>query len=165
MTVLKYDKVILKTALNEKFKRVGEPFEVANVLDKGFMLRDAKTKVALGVVSFEDFEKHFVKEEDFKGWTPWTSFVGIDGQTDALYRTNGKRVQVKFLIDKVRAEACCNTVNDFDLFFGLQIAYTRCHNKALVKRKHKLEAELKRINIEIADNEKTLKSMINSLPV
>lgn len=165
MTVLKYDKVILKTALNEKFKRVGETFEVANILESSFMLRDAKTKVALGVVSFEDFKKHFVKEDDFKGWTPWTSFVGIDGQTDVLYRTNGKRVQVKFLTDKVKSEACCNTVNDFDLFFGLQIAYTRCYNKALAKRKQKLEEELKRINVEITDNERILKSMINSLPV
>ena len=155
-TTLKFDRVVLTKELNERFKQVGEVFEIANILGDSFLLRDSKTRVALGVVSFEDFNKCFVHEENFKGWTPWTQFVGFDGQNDASYRTNGKKVQVRFLTSKVKAEACCCKDDQFNLAFGLQIAYLRCLNKALVGKKKTAEREL-------AENENILKKMINSL--
>lgn len=164
-SVLKFDRFVLTKELNEKFKKVGDVFEVAIVLDDSFLLRDAKTKVAVGVVNFEDFEKHFTKEDEFVGWTQWTPFVGFYGQTDVFYRTNRKKTQVKFLTDKVRAESCCNKVDDFNLYFGIQIAYLRCLNKALSKRKESLEKQLKHINVEIADNNKAMEKMINSLEI
>ena len=120
-TILKFDKVVLTKELNDRFKQVGETFEVANVLEDSFLLRSAKTKVAIGVVSFEDFEMHFVHAENFKGWTPWTPLVGFDGQSDCHYRTNRKKVQVKFLTNKVRAEACCTKGDNFNLGFGVQL--------------------------------------------
>ena len=170
-TVLKFDKVILIKELNEKVKKVGDTFEIANILDGSFLLREARTRVAVGVINFEDFEEHFVKEEDFKcGWTPWTPLTGIHGQTDALYRTNRKKVQVKFLTDKVRAEASCHKMDEFNLFFGVQMAYMRCRNKAMLKRKELLlnnmeviENTLKAIDSDIADNNKTMKKMIKSI--
>lgn len=163
-TVLKFDKCILAKELNEKFKKVGEEFEVANILnDSSFLLRDAKTKVAYGVVSFEDFENHFVLEGNFRGWTPWTQFVGFDGQTDAAYRTNKKKVQVKFLTDKVRAESCCHKEDEFNLFWGVQLAYLRCLNKALAKKKAEHENALTTVNASIAENENIIKKMVNSL--
>ena len=163
-TILKFDRVILVKELNEKFKKVGEVFEVANILDDSFLLRDAKTRVAIGVVSFEDFEKCFVHEENFKkGWTPWTSMVGFDRQNDIIYRTNFRKVQVKFIRDKVRAEACCCKDDEFNLSFGLQIAYFRCLNKAMSKKKAVYERELKEINAEIVDNERIIQKMVNSL--
>lgn len=164
-TVLKFDRVLLTKELNETFKKVGEVFEVANVFDGSFLLRDAKTKLALGVVNFEDFEKHFVHEANFKGWTKWTLFVGFNGQNDCMYRSNGRKVQVKFLTDKVRAESCCHKDNEFNLAFGIQTAYLRCLNKSLAKKKKKYEEELKKIDMEIVDNERIIQKMINSLPV
>ena len=83
-TTLKFDRVILVKELNEKFKNVGEVFEIANILDNSFLLRDGRTRVAIGVISFEDFEEYFVHENNFRGWTPWTSFVGFDGQKRLL---------------------------------------------------------------------------------
>lgn len=171
-TTLKFDKVVLVKELNDTIKKVGEIFEIANILDGSFLLRDAKTRVAIGVVSFEDFEKHFVHAENFKGWTPWIPIVGFDGQTDAYYKTNRKKVMVKFLTDKVRAESCCNnSVNDFNLSFGIQLAYLRCLNKAWAKKKNECETKLEAINFELAkansemvDNERIIKSMIHSLP-
>lgn len=170
-TTIKFDKVVLITELNDTIKKVGEVFEIANILDNSFLLRDAKTRVALGVVSFEDFEKHFVHAENFKGWTPWTPIVGFDGQTDVYYKTNRKKVMVKFLTDKVRAESCCNSVNDFNLAFGIQLAYLRCLNKAWEKRKSEYETKLAeyeakfvKANSEIVDNERIIESMIHSLP-
>lgn len=164
-TVLKFDRVILTKELNEKFKQVGDVFEVANILDNSFLLRSAKTRVAIGVVSFEDFENHFVREESFKGWTNWTPLVGFDGQSDAFYRTNRKKVQVKFLTDKVRAEACRCNKDDFNLSFGIQLAYLRCLNKAREQQRTALNAELAFVERELAENEAIIKKMVNSLPI
>ena len=164
-SVLKYDRFILTKELNEKVKNIGECYEVANILESSFILRDARSKVAVGVVDFEDFDNHFVKEDNFKGWTPWQQMIGFDGQTDAYYRTNRRKTQVKFLTAKVRGESCCNKVNDFNLTFGIQTAYIRALNKAHEQKKAKLEKELKEINHEIAENNSIMKRMINSLEV
>ena len=169
-TTLKFDRVILTKELNEKMKKVGDCYEIANVLDDSFLLRDGKTRVAIGVVSFEDFEKYFVHERNFKGWTPWVQMIGFDGQNDVYYRTNRKKTQVKFLTSKVRAESCCCKDDEFNLSFGLQMAYLRCLDKALTKKKiehmkkiAECESNIAYINRDIADNARMMQKMINSL--
>ena len=169
-TMLKFDRVVLINELNEKFCKIGEVFEIANIFENSFLLRDAKTKLAIGTVSFNDFERCFVHEENYKGWTPWVQFNGFDGQNDCFYKTNRKDVEVKFVTDKVRAKSYLHKDNEFNLSFGLNMAYLRCSNKALEKKKAEYEmelarinAELARINNEIADNKKTIQKMINSL--
>lgn len=162
-TVLKFDRVVLVKELNDKIKKAGDVFEVANILEGSFLLRESKSKVAVGVVSFEDFDKHFVKEEDFVGWTPWFQLVGFDGQNDVQYRTNRHKVQVQFLTDKVRAESYCHKADDFDLTFGLRLAYLRCLNKAMAKKQQKLQQEANKLDREILDNEKTIEKMITLL--
>lgn len=165
-SVLKFDRVVLVKELNDKIKRVGDVFEVANILDNSFLLRESKSKIAVGVISFEDFSKHFVLEESFKGWTPWTSFAGYDGQTDCFYRTNRKKTQVKFVTNNIRSEACLNKKEDeFNLYFGIQLAYLRCLNKAMIKKTDELQKEIHRLDKEILDNINTEKKMISSLGV
>lgn len=164
-TTLKYDRVILTKELNDKFRKVGEVFEIASILnDSAFLLRDANTKIALGVVSFKDFEKHFVHEGNFTGWTDWTPIIGYNGQSDSMYKTNRRKIIVKFLTDKVRGESCCNKADEFNLQFGIQLAYLRCLNKAYLKKATEYEEKLKKIDSEMIDNLRTIKKMINSLP-
>lgn len=163
-TVMKFDRVILMKEMGDRFSTVGQVYEVANILNgESFLLRDAKTKIASGVISIEDFDKHFVIENECTGWTPWQKFVGFDGQSDCLYRTNFKKVQVMFLTDKVRAEACCSKNDEFNLSFGIKLCYLRALNKARAKQKKELEEKLSMVNREIAENEKTMKFMLNSL--
>lgn len=163
-TVMKFDRVILMKELGDRFSTVGQVYEVASILNgESFLLRDAKTKIAAGVISIEDFDKHFVIESECTGWTPWQKFVGFDGQNDCLYRTNFKKVQVRFLTDKVRAEACCSKNDEFNLSFGIKLCYLRALNKARVKQKKEFEEKLSMVNREIAENEKTMKFMLNSL--
>ena len=162
-TVLKFDECVLVKELNEKFKQTGELFEVANILDDSFLLRSAKTKVAIGVVSFEDFERCFVHKENFKGWTSWAPLTGFDGQNDCFYRTNRKKVQVKFLTSKVRGEACRSKDDDFNLGFGIHLAYLRALNKARTKQRVELEEKLNMVEHEIAENLTIIKKMVNSL--
>lgn len=162
-TIMKFDRVILTKELNEKLKQVGDAFEIANIIDGSFVLRSAKTRVAVGVVSFEDFENHFIREESFKGWTNWTPLIGFDGQSDCFYRTNRKKTQVKFVTTKDRAESCCCKDDDFNLAFGIQLAYLRCLNKARTKQRLELEEKMNAVEHEIAENETIMKKMVNSL--
>lgn len=164
-TVLKFDRVVLVKELNEKFKRVGEAYEIANILEDSFVLRSEKTKVAIGVINFKDFDEYFVHENNFKGWTPWQSLIGFDGQSDAMYRTNRKKVQVKFLTTKDRAECCCSKGDEFNIGFGIQLAYLRCLNKARKKQRIELEEKLNSIEHEIAENNTIIKKMVNSLEI
>lgn len=165
-STLKYDRVILIKEFNDRIRKVGECYEIANVFEDSFLLRESNTKVAVGVISFVDFEKYFVHEGNFKGWTQWTPLTGFDGQTDAYYRTNRRKTQVKFLTDKVRGESFLNVKegDEFNLYFGIQIAYLRCLNKAHLKKATEYEDALKRIDIEMVDNERIIKKMIASLP-
>ena len=96
-------------------------------------------------------------------WTSWKPIVNFNGQTDAFYRTNFKKVQVKFLVDKIRAECCCCKDDEFDLSFGVQLAYLRCLNKARIKQRIELEEKLNMVEHEIAKNITTIKKMVNSL--
>jgi hypothetical protein len=96
-------------------------------------------------------------------WTDWEPLVGFNGQTDAFYRTNRKKTQVKFLTSNVRAECCCCRDDDFSLGFGVQLAYLRCLIKAEERQKAELEESLKSIEHEIAANKTIIKKIVNSL--
>ena len=165
-TILKYDRVILTKELNDKIKKVGEVFEIANIFDDSFLLRESKSKIAVGVISFENFDKHFVFETNYnKKWTNWTLFNGFDGQNDCLYRTNGRKVQCKFIKDKIKGESCCCKGDEFNLSFGLQLAYLRACNKLLTKQKNSNETIINEINAEIKNNQDIIKKMMKSLSV
>ena len=161
-TTLKFDRCVLVKELNDKFRQIGETFEVANILEDSFLLRNAKTKVAIGVVGFKDFDKYFVHEDNFKGWTPWTTFVGFDGQNDCMYRTNRKKTQVKFLTDNIRGESCCHRDDGFNLGFGIQLAYLYALNKARERQKTELEEKLDFVNHELAEYKTIIKKMVNA---
>ena len=96
-------------------------------------------------------------------WTNWKPLTDFEGQTDAFFRTNKKKVQVKFLTTKDRAEACCCYDDEFNLSFGIQLAYLRCLNKARTKQRIELEEKLNMVEHEIAKNLTTIKKMVNSL--
>lgn len=178
MSVIKYDKVILKKELGDRLRMVGQEFEIANITEDKYLLRDAKTKVAIATVDIAEFEEYFEKPEKMVEWTPWTAiFDGISGGIDAFYRTKGKKVQVRLVRDKkpnekyILKEASCNTMDEFNLFFGITLAYKRClieHLKREEAEQTKLVAEqtrkLDEIRNELKDSKRYISQMINSLP-
>ena len=160
MAVLKYDRVILTKELDE-MTMVGEAYEVASVKEDSFVIRDVKTKETVGVVDFEEFNNHFEKPENVRGWTSWVKFTGADGYA-AFYRTNFRKVEVRFC--GVKAVASCNLAEDkFDLYFGVRLAHGRCVHKLLTKEKNRVENELKMINSNLKDNIVLMRKMITSL--
>ena len=102
-------------------------------------------------------------KHNHKSWTPWSPIVTYSGQTDCFFKTNGKKVIVRFLKDNIRAEACCNKVDEFNLATGVQIAYFRALNKSLNKQKIECEEKIKEINHNIASNNGSIQTLIDSL--
>lgn len=161
-SLIKFDKVILVKEFG-KMQQIGKEYEVANVLDESLVLRDAKTKVAIGVVNFNDFNTYFKKVEEFKGWTQWQSVADSTANIVFKYRTNGKKVQVKTFEDK--AEVCCNFTHgdEFNLWFGIELAYLRCQQKTDKKRRKELFEELQRLDSKIIEDKNSISRMIKSL--
>lgn len=161
INVFRGDTVIL-TKTMDKLNLVGQTFEVANITEKTIVLRDVKTKVAVGSVAIDDFEEYFVKQE-IKGWKPWTTMVDASGNTVGFYRTNGKKVQVRTY--NCRAEASCNlkTNDKFDLFFGVQLAYLRCQNKFMTQMRQNYLSAAKQMEGNIRENNHNISQLMTKM--
>ena len=168
MNIMRNDKVVLVKGM-DSFKKVGETYEVANITETKIVLREVTSKVAVGAVDIDAFETHFKKPEEVSGWTQWEKLVDRTGNVVAHYRTNGKKVQVR-TPDGYRAETTCHNADDFNLFFGIQLAYNRCIEKCLNDEENSLmeamadiERELNTIRSMRSETKHTIKMMINSL--
>jgi hypothetical protein len=161
MNILRNDKVVLIKEM-DNMRTVGEVFEVANITDTAVVLRNAMSKVAVGAVDINVFDQYFSKPEDIKTWTKWYGLMDTKGNTVAFYRTNHKKVQVR-TPEGIQAEACCNKSDDFNLFFGIQLAYLRCKDKALKNFVTEYDPILKDAKSSMIDNQHLIKKMINSL--
>lgn len=161
MFILRNDKVVLVKEMGE-LKIVGETFEVANVTETAVVLRDAKSKIAVGAVDISVFDQYFKKPEVVKGWTPWQRLVDQIGNTIAFYRTNQKKVQVRTTND-IRAEATCNKCDEFNLAFGIRLAMTRCEIKMLNSIHSEYAEVMERLSRDIKEKEDMVHRLIKSI--
>ena len=127
-TIFRNDKVVLIKEFDEMCT-VGQEYEVANITDTAVVLRDITTKIAVGAICIDDFDKYFAKSLKSKKWTAWTKLI-VNDNSVVFYRTNGVKVQVKS-VSNVIGTACCNSGDIFNLYIGIRIAYLRMQNKIL----------------------------------
>ena len=127
-TIFRNDKVVLIKEFNEMCA-VGQEYEVANITDTAVVLRDVTTKIAVGAICIDDFDKYFAKSLKAKKWTAWTKLI-VNDNSVVFYRTNGVKVQVKS-VSNVIGTACCNSGDVFNLYIGIRIAYLCMQNKIL----------------------------------
>lgn len=161
MNVMRNDKVILVKSF-ENLEVVGMEYEVANIIEDKVVLRDATTKVAVGVVDIVSFGEYFKKPEEVKGWTKWYGLLNEEGDVIASYRTNFKKVQVR-TNNGVRSEASCMAEDEFNLMFGIRLAYTRCVHKNLKAMEKECEYTLKVVRSEKVESKNMIKKLLRSL--
>jgi hypothetical protein len=163
MNYFRGDKVVLIKEC-DALKTVGEVYEVANITDTQVVVRNAKTKVAVGAVDIAVFDQYFKKPEEVKGWTQWKKLIDESGNVIAFYRTNFKKVQVR-IFEGECSEATCNKRygDEFNLYFGVQLAYRRCLDKAFEKLITKYETSLNEFNSMRIENKNMIKKMLRSL--
>lgn len=147
-TVFRNDKVILIKEF-DKMKTVGQEYEVANITNTSVVLRDVSTKIAVGAICIDDFDKYFAKSLKPKKWTAWTKLI-VNNDGVIFYRTNGVKVQVK-TIDNVVGTASCHSGDVFNLYVGIQIAFLRMQNKIIKSNIKDLNANEDSINKIIRD--------------
>ena len=164
MNVVMGEKVILTNPI-DKLKSVGAVFEIANIVDNYIVLRDAKTKVAVGICNIVDMDFHFKKFENFTGnkWTSWTNILDETGNIIGFYRTNGKKVQVRSFESNFRGEASCNKTDTFDAWFGLRLAWERMQSKIIANHKKQCETAIKDTVTAEHNNKNNIKRLLNSL--
>lgn len=160
MNIVRNDKVILVKEM-ENLKLVGETFEIANIVDDSVVIRDAKSKIAICAVGIHELDKYFKKLEEAVEWTPWTRLVLGADDVVAFYRVKGRKVQVK-LADGTHSEANCNKCDEFNLYFGIQLAYERCLIKVYKKIEKEYEVALKNVRANISEAHHRAKMMINN---
>lgn len=113
---------------------VGKTYEVGNIYNASpvtVVIRNENTKVAIASISLVDFYDVFIPTKFRNKWTDWITFRTEGGTDLCYYKTNGTRVIVKAFGEKSRSS--CFSTDRFNLYKGIQIAYERCHLKALKK--------------------------------
>lgn len=103
-------------------------------------------------------------EKKRSSWTEWAE-IGKGAMPGAEYKTNSKKVKVRFLPNNIVAESCCCKDDTFNLTFGIRLAFLRCLVKAWEKSKGKCEDanDMKKIDEVIAGIKTNIKEMIDSL--
>ena len=164
MNVFRGDRVVLIKEL-PKMKEVGLTYEVGDINAKNVILRDVKSKVAICAIDIETFDEYFTKPEEVRTWTKWMAVSNELGDIIAYYRTNLKKVQVKIPNNdnEIKAECCCCKEDDFNLHFGIQLAYKRCLDKRYKKDMEQYQTALMATESAIKDNRNQMKRMINLL--
>lgn len=164
-TIFRNDKVVLIKEF-DKMSTVGQEYEVANITDTAVVLRDVTTKIAIGAICIDDFDKYFTKSLKAKKWTAWTKLI-VNDNSVVFYRTNGVKVQVKS-VSNVIGTACCNSGDIFNLYIGIRIAYLRMQNKILNTAINKIDMvnnfddwkKLKELKDIIHNNNNTINKII-----
>lgn len=164
-TIFRNDKVVLIKEFDE-MSTVGQEYEVANITDAAVVLRDTTTKIAVGAICIDDFDKYFAKSLKAKKWTAWTKLI-VNDNSVVFYRTNGVKVQVKS-VSNVIGTACCNSGDIFNLYIGIRIAYLRMQNKILNTAINKIDMvnnfddwkKLKELKDIIHNNNNTINKII-----
>ena len=159
MNIVRNDKIILVNEM-ENLKLIGETFEVANIVNDSVVLRDAKSKIAVCAVGIHELDQYFKKPEETVEWTHWTRLIIGADDVVAFYRAKGRKVQVR-LPDGTHSESNCNKCDEFNLFFGIQLAYERCMNKIYKKMEKDYESALKKIRADMSETHHRIKMMIN----
>lgn len=158
MNIFRNDRVVLIKEF-ENMKQVGNEYEVANITETAVVLRDAKTKVAICAVNIPSFEEYFKKQEDVTGWTKWQGFSDETGKTVGVYRTNFRKVQVR-INGGIQGEASCNRTDEFNLFFGINLAYLRAEQKFLFGIKDECEHTLANACSDLLENRNMMKRIL-----
>ena len=141
---------------------IGTVFEVTDIKGTALAVKgeykanDTVICYIEGLMSYNEYEKYFekvieeVKTEKKNPWTEWKKIKNVDyccgtcskcsfkyvcdiGDVDDMeYKTNGKKIMVRYTTPSgkvVKAHSTCNKVDTFNLEIGLKVALARLNVK------------------------------------
>ena len=110
------------------FDRVGEDFQITDILNGEQDMLTFMCGYGMGVISTDGFSQFFSKHVAQK-WTDWENVMF--GDKAYSYRTNGKRVMAKR--NGVKASASCHPTDVFDLETGIGLCANRIGAKEMAR--------------------------------
>lgn len=161
MTIFVGDKLMLLRPYGD-LQNVGSDYMVADIRAGLIILKDPVTRRAVCGISIEELFNYFVKADEHQGWTSWSILTDYLGNAIGHFRTNRKKVQVR-MWDGVKAEACCHRVDNFDLAFGLRLAYLRADAKRVMKAMDELDKQMNEYCAQLSSIGQEQKHMMASL--
>ncbi|WP_461195264.1 hypothetical protein CDIF100009_03961 (plasmid) [Clostridioides difficile] len=119
--------------------KVGDIFTVINIFNDGAI--HFKTDYGIGFMNYSKFEAYFeiVQQKKKYEWGAWSIRGDFSGAY--LYRTNGKKVEVRK--GNFKASSTCHDTDVFNLQKGIKICLARIEVK---EAEHRLNLLLDEIN-------------------
>ena len=177
MNVTVKDNVVLIKEIGS-LKTIGQVYEVARMTEEFIVIRDISSKAAVASINIEEFGNYFTKKNTTNGWTKWADIANPLGNMIAQYRTNNKKVEVRIINDMlgypnkrvIRSTATCNSEDEFNLAFGVQLAYLRCEQKFLKNEINEYNEiirdstnRMKECESRLVENKSIIKKMLSSI--
>lgn len=169
MNIVIGDKVVMINELG-RMALIGETFEVAGMTEDSVVLRDQQSGSCICSVHIDNFDKHFKKPDEIKGWSKWATIMDSEGNICAFYRSRPEKgkVEVKLAdgeleLNKshgVRCSATCSQGDAFNLEFGIRLAMQRCYKKQHERNVKVLEESIEYYKSLANDNKNKINAMI-----
>lgn len=158
MTLFVGDSLVLITPY-ECLQNIGITYEVADIRAGLVILKDPISRRAICGIPIETIFDYFKKPENVRKWTSWSVMTDDRGNVIGYYRTNGRKVQYRAL-DGVRSEACCHRMDQFNIGFGLRLAYLRADAKRVIAKMDEIDKEMTECKSKLSSINQEQKHMI-----
>ena len=167
MNVILGDKVMMIKSL-ERMNLVGEIFEVTGITENSIVLSREVDGVAVCAAGVDTFDQYFVKAKEANIWSGWQELYDDSFNVYAWYRVRPAKgkVEVKIRFNDecmIRKTATCSQGDEFNLEFGIRLAYNRCMKEAYKRNAAIMKESMEYYNSLLVDNKNKTNEMITSL--
>ncbi|HBF5205018.1 TPA: hypothetical protein KQE20_003841 [Clostridioides difficile] len=121
---------LMKEIQGFEMLKIGDIFVITSVGNNGAI--HFKTDYGIGFMNYSEFEAYFeiVQQKKKYEWGAWSIRGDFSGAY--LYRTNGKKVEVRK--GNFKASATCHDSDEFELNKGVELCLTRIEVKKANKQ-------------------------------
>lgn len=167
MNVILGDKVMMIRGM-ERMNMVGEMFEVSGITDNSIVLSREVDGVAVCAADVNTFDKYFVKPKEANVWSDWYELYDDSFNVYAWYRVRPAKgkVEVKIRFGNecmIRKTSTCSQGDEFNLEFGIRLAYNRCMKESHKRNAAIMEESLAYYKSLLVDNKNKTNEIIAAL--
>lgn len=134
------------------YGNIGDVYEIVDIKNGGIQFKFGG--MHLGIMSYNEFEEYFKKikyEENNKTestpikltWTEWKPCSDVlkndPSAKNYSYKTNGKRVIVKYNLINVTSKNSCHPDDIFDIHIGVELGMAQIKEKMILNTIKKLK--------------------------
>ncbi|WP_087554759.1 hypothetical protein [Clostridioides difficile] len=125
---------LMKEIQGFEMLKIGDIFVITFVGNNGAI--HFKTDYGMGFMNYSEFEKYFEVVTNIKKkehiWSEWRTATVLGTNKTCMYRTNGKKVEVR--MGKFKASATCHDSDEFEFNKGIKLCLARIEVKKAKKQ-------------------------------